>query len=291
MASTGQGFQDICSTCDAPLSPTLRHCPTCTADAGAPNVRACLSDDNRKALAARFADAESRTSAKGCSKELCTLSDLVEKQSGVVVCMSAGMARSLFEDPNILYANYERLVGANARKPKVPDNDRHRCAVGGSLFGSYANYIFYGALSLTEKGLPTYGAVHCRLRSVTIDKRTSFLETNSYRFVREHSIIPGDKIPAGYTASWEDRHLLVLAKMADRLSTGQTESDWQAILIHSDGQNKENDDFVEAHIYESFDRNAIECLVEATGKKLSRSERLDLDLAMNEFKRLWGKTK
>ena len=291
MASPVLGSQDTCSECGASLSATLRHCPTCQTDAGAPNVRSCLSVENQKALTARFDDAQSRAFVNGCSKEFCTLSDLMEKQSGVVISMPAGMARNLLENPKVLYTNYEQLVGANAQKPAGSDNDKHRFAVGGLLFGSYANDIRYGALSLTEEGLPTYGDVHCRLRSVTIDKRTSFLETNSYRFVEDHRFVAGDKLPAGYMACWEDRQLLVLAKIADRLSTGQIESDWQAILIQSDGKDEKNDSFVEAHIYEGFDRNAIESVVTATGKKLSRSERLDLDLAIDKFKHLGGKTK
>jgi len=269
----------------------MRHCSTCQTDAGAPNVRRCRTDENLKALASRFDAAQELASANGCSKEFSDLEAMVKGKSGVVVSMPAGVARSLFENPNFLYTNYERLVGANARKPTGPKNDRHRCAVAGLLFGSYANSIIYGALSLTEEGLPTYGDVHCRLRSVTIDKRTSFLETNSYRFVREHSIIAGDKLPAGYTACWEYRHFLVLAKIADRLSTGQTESDWQAILIQSDGNERKNDSFVEAHIYEGFDKNAIESIVAATGKKLRREDRLDMDIALSKFKSLGGKTK
>ena len=291
MTSPILSSQDTCSVCGAPLVATLRHCPTCQTDAGAPNVRACRTDENLKALTARFDDAQARASVSNCSKEFSDLADLVENKSGCVVSMPAGVARSLFEDPNFLYTNREQLEGTNVLKPADSDNDRHRCAVGGLLFGSYAKHIVYGALSLTEEGLPTYGDVHCRLRSVTIDKRTSFLEVNSYRFVREHHIIAGDNLPVGYTACWEHRHLLVLAKMADRLSTGQTESDWQAILIQSDGKNRKNDSFVEAHIYEGFDRNAIESLAAATSKKLSRSEKLDLDLAIHQYKLLRGRTK
>lgn len=291
MASPVLSSQDTCSVCGAPLSATLRHCPTCKADAGAPNVRRCRTDENLNALAARFDASRARVSTIGCLKEFGDLEAMVKGKSGVVVSMPAGVARSLLEDPNFLYTNREQLVGANARKPAGPDNDRHRCAVGALLFGSYAGRIVYGALSLTEKGLPTYGDIHCRLRSVTIDKRTSFLETNSYRFVRDHSIAPRDKLPVGYTACWRQRHKLVLAKLADRLSTGQNESDWQAILIQSDGQNRENDDFVEAHIYEGFDINAIESLVAVTGKKLNRTEKLDVDLAIHQFKVLGRKTK
>jgi hypothetical protein len=242
-------------------------------------------------LLARFENSRTRVSGSGYSKEFSDLETMIKEKSGVVVSMPAGVARKLLEDPNSLYTNYENLVGANIRRPADTDNDRHRCAVGGLLFGSYANCIVYGALSLTEEGLPTYGDVHVRLRSVTIDKRTSFLEANSYRFVRDHRIVPGDKLPIGYMACWRHRHSLVLAKLADRLSTGQTESDWQAILIHSDGQNRENDDFIEAHIYEGFDSNAIESLVAIPDKKLRREEALDLEIALSKFKRLRGKAK
>ncbi|MBU4259794.1 MAG: hypothetical protein KKI12_04365 [Proteobacteria bacterium] len=283
MASPALSPQDTCSVCGAPLSATKRHCPTCRADVGAPNVRRCCTNENLKALATRFDDARTRATTIGCSKEFCTLSDLMEKKFGVVVSMPAGVARKLFEDPNSLYANYEQLVGGNLRKSAGLNNDRHRCAVGGILFGSYANSIIYGALSLAENGLPTYGTVHCRLRSITIDKRTSFLETNSFKFIQDHGIVPGSKLPVGHIACWEHRHYLVLAKLADRLSAGQTESDWQAILIQSDGNDRKNDSFVEAHIFKSFDRNAIESLTATTGKKLRREEKLDLDIAISKF--------
>ncbi len=293
MVSPVISSKDICSVCGTTLSAIMRHCPTCKADAGAPNVRSCRTGENLKSLNARYVTAQSLASANGCTKEFITLEDVVKKKSGVVVSMPAGVARSLFEDPSSLYTNYERLVGAKTRMPADHDNDRYRCAVGGVLFGSYANSIIYGALSLSEDGLPTYGTVHCRLRSVAIDKRTSFLETNSYKFIKDHNIIAGDKLPVGYTACWKYRHSLVLTKLADRLSTGQTESDWQAILIESDGKNRQNDSFVEAHIYEGFDRNAIESLAPVRGKKLKKEEILDMDIAIGicNLIRPRGKTK
>jgi len=290
MTSSTIGPEDICSECGASLSAARRHCPTCRADAGAPNVRACRIDENLEALVARYEASRGQAIAAGCLMEFSDIEATIEKKSSVVISIPAMVARSLFDDPNFIYNNYERLVDANVRRPANSGNDRLRRAVGGQLFGSYADDIVYGALSLTEEGLPTYGDVHCRLRSVAIEKRTSFLEVNSYRFVSDHCIGPADTLPSGYRACWKHRHRLVLAKLASRLSKGQTESDWQAILIQSDGQNRENDDFVEAHIYESFDRNAIESVVAATGKKLSRSEKLDIDLAIHQFKRLGGET-
>jgi hypothetical protein len=133
-----------CSQCGASLSASLRHCPTCQADAGAPNVRDCRTDENLKALTARFEDAQARASAKGCLTEFETLTELIETQSGVVITMPARLARSAMDDPNWLYTNYERLVGAKVRKPAGSGNDRHRFGVGGGLFGSYADDIRYG---------------------------------------------------------------------------------------------------------------------------------------------------
>lgn len=284
MASPVLGSQDTCSECGATLSDIMRHCPTCRADAGAPNVRFCRTDENLQALEARVDTARSQVNESGCLDEFKDLETLIKQKSGVVITMPTGMARKLFEDPKCLYKNYGDLVGAGVRKPASLDNDRQRCAVGGLLFGSCANAIICGALSLTEKGLPTYGTVYCRLHSVAINKRTSFLETNSYKFVQDHRIVPGDKLPVGYMACWKYRHSLVLAKLASLLSTGQTESDWQAILIQSDGKNRENDNFVEAHIYEGFDKNAIKSLTPIPDKRLRREEKLDLRIAVSMFK-------
>ena len=141
-------------------------------------------------------------------------------------------------------------------------------------------------LSLTNQGLPTYGEIYCRIRPVTIKNRTSFLEKNSYAYVR----INGDKPPIGYMACWEKRHLLVMAKLADRLSPGQTESDWQAILVESDGQNRQNDDFVEAHIFDSFNEDSIEFLEQVSGIKPTRFEKLQSDILFSKFSKHKGGT-
>jgi len=172
------------------------------------------------------------------------------------------------------------------RKPADFDFDRHRSVIGALLFGSYSDSINYGALSLTQEGLPSYGTVSCRLKSIAVERRTSFLESNSFKFVDEHGINPGKELPDGYTACWENRNLLVLAKLGRHLAAGQGEDEFQKILIHSDAKNRENDEFVEAHIFESFDRNAIESLVQSPNCKLNRDERMDFELAESQFTKL-----
>jgi hypothetical protein len=274
---------DSCATCGTTLSATMRYCPTCRTDAGAPNVRKFSTEEYQNALLIRFTNSKLLANTRGLATEFGNLDNIVSTKSGVVVTMPASIARKLFEDSNALYDNYERLVGANARRPADPNNDRQRCSVGALLFGSYANKIVYGVLSLTGEGLPSYGDIHCRLRSITIDKRTSFLETNSFKFIEDHNLTPSRKLPVGYMACWKNRYALVLSKLADSLLAGQTESDWQKLLVYSDGYNRDKDDFIEAHIYENFDRNAIESMVVCSSKKLSRAQELDRDIALELF--------
>ncbi len=284
--------QDVCPKCGALTSESLQYCPTCRTDVGAPNVRASRTEENLRALDERYNSQKSQAIEEGHSEEFSALENVVMEESGVVVSMSPAMARKMLEDPRTIYANYEKLVGVGARKPATLENDRHRCAVGGILFGSYADSIHYGLLSLTNYGLPTYGAVHCRLRAVTIEDRTSFLETNSYKFCEDHSLVPGgEKPPNGYTACWENRHKLVLSKLSGNLFKGQKKSEWQSILVQSDGKNREKDEFVEALIYNSFDSNAIEHMVENEGEELTRAEKLDMDLAIFQFNKIRGQGK
>jgi hypothetical protein len=290
VSPSSQSHQDICSECGSPVPTALRFCPTCQTDAGAPNVRLSRTKENLNALVGRLIGARNQTRAKGCSKEFRTLWKLLRDTSVVVIAMPASIAKGMFENPRAIYQNYETLVGDGIQKPVGIDSDIRRCGVSGTLFGSYAEHIRYGALSLTPMGLPTYGNVYCCLRSVAIEKRTSFLETNSYRFVQEHRVIAGSKIPLGYRTCWKYRQCLALTKVANRLETGQNKDDWQAMLIQSNGKDRNDDCFVEAHIYDGFDKNAVQSLTPIPDKKLTREQKLDLDIAMSKFKPLGGKT-
>lgn len=277
-------IKETCAECGSTLVLSKRHCPTCNNDAGFPNVRQFGSENNLKILQERYDKANAQANSLGFSSEFTAFENKIKYNSTVVLSMSAGIARNIFDDPRFIYSNYEALVGAEARKPAEQEDDRHRCAVGGILFGSYADKIIYGVLSLTNEGLPTYGTVYCRLRPVAVNKRTSFLETNSYKFIEAHNLVAGKRLPVGFSSNWDTKHYLVLAKLVDCLRSGQNEIDWQGNLIESDGVNRENDKFIEAHIFEGFDYNAIENLIPAKNTKLSRAERLDLDIAISMFK-------
>jgi acylphosphatase len=106
MSSPAVKAETNCVQCGAPLSASLRHYPTCQADAGAPNIRACCTSENLNALHKRFNDAKVRALANGYSREFTDFLSLIENEPGVVVSMPASIARRLVEDVKTLYAGY-----------------------------------------------------------------------------------------------------------------------------------------------------------------------------------------
>jgi hypothetical protein len=209
----------------------------------------------------------------------------VEKTSGVVVCMPAPVARDLAADPRKIYLNYEALVAAGVRRPAMSDNDRQRCGVDGTLFGSLAGHLRCGVLSLTTQGLPTYGDVHCGLKEIAIKERVSFLEMNSYAFVRQTRLIAGDPIPVGYRSTWSNRHELALAKLGRFLKPHSTKAQWQRLLVSTDGKDRANDDFIEAHIFGGFNVHAIEEMVEVKKHRQKKDPTtLDIRVALERFR-------
>ena len=278
-----QQSSDKCPNCNSPLPDSDRYCLTCRHDVGAPNVRSAGSQSERSALKKRFAEAKRRPRSRKLEQAFNNCSNAVGNASGVVVAMPASVARGLAEDARKVYVNYETLVGTRIRRAAESQSDRHRCAVTGFLFGSYAPKIVYGVLSLNDQGLPTYGRVFCRLRNVAIQDRTSFLEENSFTFAKKHDLRLDSIIPEGYRAVWENRGELALAKISGSLTTDQGAAFWQKLLVCSDGKTRANDDFIEAHIYDSFDIASVEQMVVANTKGMSRNERLDAKLAVEFF--------
>ena len=135
-------------------------------------------------------------------------------------------------------------------------SDRRRRSVEGLIFGDYAEEIRYAALSLSGNGVVSYGPYAMQLSDVAIAKRATLLEENSYDFVETYAMRPGDPIPPGYRSTWQDRHKLAVAKIAERVSKTTPPDAHPALLLSSEG-NYEGDDFIEVHIYGPFNPRAI----------------------------------
>ena len=280
----------VCYKCATPLNASERHCLACRADNGAPNVRECSSSEETKELSRRYHMARENARSSGLEGEFVRFQTLLEQNSLVVVAVPALLALNLVSNPSCIYQAYEQLVNAGARSPASPPDDRRRPSISGCLFGSYAKRIVYGALSTTSAGLPTYGDVYFRLKASAVDDRTTFLESNSYRFVEQHPDCLTGPVPRGYRSNWQNRHQLALAKLAGNLTQGQNDTDMQRLLLTSDSADRANDDFVEAHVYEGFNRHSIESIDSAPLASLTRADRTAAHAAIEMFEQMKGRT-
>lgn len=267
---------ETCPKCDGPTPENLRTCPSCDTDIGFPNVRRAARESERKALLERFKRAARSAEKRGCVPQFDSLRAVVSNESHVVISMSPLVARQLLQDRRKLYENYEELTVQNKRIPAAVDDDRLRWCVGSAMFGGYASNIRYGILSLDGRGLPTYGKVYLQLRDVTVRDRVSFLEMNSYQFVQRNTTDPGAQLPSGYLSTWDSRHDAAATKLEPRLKRSHSKNDWAGMLVFSDGGDRRQDDFIEAHVYGGFNAASIESADFAPDASLSRDERTDI---------------
>ncbi len=57
------------------------------------------------------------------------------------------------------------------------------------------------------------------------------------------------------------------------------------LLVCSDRKDRENDEFIEAHIYDGFDIAAVEQMIMTTKKGMTRGQRVDAKLAIELFEK------
>ena len=252
-----------CSKCGAPQDTLNLVCASCGTNLGFPNVRKANLPDEVKALNTRVQKSEKNAEATGVYDEFINLMDAVDQHSKVIVSMPVDIALNIVTNIKYQFVNYERLVGAGVLTPAEFPNDAHRKIVAGTLFANFGEQIIYGALSLSERGLSTYGDIYCVLKEVAIDERTSFLNTNSYEFIEKYG---NSNHPAGYRSDWSNRAKLVGAKLEENalIRKSQGIKDWEKIILVCDGKNRDRDEFIEAHIFGAFNVFSIEKMVAAT---------------------------
>jgi hypothetical protein len=275
----------VCPKCGAPEQWSTERCPSCGHALGFPNVRAAANPAERAALAARLHNAETRAESNHLTAEFQRLIDAVNDSSNIVVSMSAEVALHLVSSDAGQYVNYEKLVGSTARAPAAFANDSQRAVVMGAMFGSYGGEIRYGALSLSNRGLATYGDIYCTLKRIAVEERTSFLEINSYEFVNKYG---PENHPAGFRADWPNRAKLAAIKLLENgsLRPGQSAKDWEPSLLVSDGKNRNLDDYVEAHIFGTFNLYSIEKI--AAAGSLPRNRQKLVDVVLEAFGSISG---
>ncbi len=254
-----------CSVCDEVIDQTSDRCLTCGADIGAPNVRASTAAPEIEALQARYDDAVFRATARGAKGSLGAFEKALSRSSAVVNC-NLSFLKEFVTQSKTLYANYHQAVQAGLRKTATPERDQERTVVDAIMFRSYAPSIRFAALSLNNSGLVSYGPYALKLRNIAVAHRASILEENSFDFVNHHSLGPKTAIPPGFRSDWNGRNRLAIAKLGDLLDVGPQKHGFSELLLKSDG-NFERDQFMEVHIFGTFDFSAVECVSGPVPKK------------------------
>jgi hypothetical protein len=232
-------------------------------------------DAERAALQVRFSDAQSHSKGAGTETEFSDLMKTLE-QSQAVINLDLGMLDMLLNSSNTLYATYQQQVEAGTRNPAAYEHDANRLAVETRLYGSFAKRIIYAALSPDGKGLWSYGEVSITLKTASIGHRASLIEENSFDFMRRHRIAVIDPaFPLGYRSNWSDRQLLGSAKLAAKLHQGMAPADLNRLIINSSGD-KSLDNFLEIHIFDSFDNRAISGIMHQDVSVLAKDRKKSL---------------
>jgi hypothetical protein len=243
-------------------------------------LRQIAAASEQAALFQRYDSAAQRAIARGAGAPL-KLLEQEASRSFAVVNLKLAFLREVVTERKTLFANYHAGVTSGVRRAAADAEDQARRGVDAILFRSYADKIRFAALTSDGPGLISYGPYTLRLREVAVAERSSVLEQNSFDFIRSHRLGPFDRVPEGFRSSWHQRHLLVVAKLADLLTEATTLKDIHRLILSSDG-NRANDQFFEVHIYGPFDVNAVE---RVTGPKpKTSSERAAWSLVVERLK-------
>jgi hypothetical protein len=233
-----------CASCGHPVPLDWNLCPHCARPSLYPNVRAAEQETEREALAERHRLAVQDAEASGCG-EVVRSFEAATGASHAVLSRSLGEVERLANSDRQLYATYYQLLEAEVKLPDGEVWDRLRRLADEALFPNFKERIRFGALSIDGTGLPGYGEWTLVLRDEMIAHRASLLEDNSALLMERWAYT----LPEGRRATWPERALLCVAKLAGQLGSDTAEAEFPALLVRSVGARPEDDEFVEVHIW------------------------------------------
>ena len=207
------------------------------------------------ALEERHVEAMARASARGAQTQALAL-EKAALGTSAVISMSLSGFRDFLEKESSLYSTYQMQVRSSVRQASTPEDDRMRLTVDATVHGSYGDRITYAALSADGRGVASYGVISMKLRDVTVSDRATVLENNSWHFVQSRNLF-GKVLPPGFLSIWTERHKLVCAKLAD-LVTSTTTADEMASLILTQAPKRQDEEFLEVHIFGTFNSTSVE---------------------------------
>lgn len=248
-------------------------CSSCGRDIDGPvNIRRAKIKPETESLEKRYVDAKNFARINSLELELTFLEREVITNGKAVINTNANI-NFLWEwlvKQSVAYNSYKRQIVDNSRKKAKYQDDLKRSITDSILFGSEIDVI-YSALSIDETGLASYGDITIILKTTSIERRTSSLETNSYLFLewaRSRGWTDDKPLPPGYMSVWHNSFKLAAAKLAKSLKSGISIPEIARLILTST-KDRNTDGFIELYIYGKIVATVIEKIKIPAGLKTS----------------------
>jgi hypothetical protein len=212
--------------------------------------------DEAAALEVRLAVAHASARARGVEAELKSFSSSVNS-SKAIMNRRLDILQSWLNSNNPLFITFHQQVRSGARLPEDTRWDQQRTSAENTISPNFYSQLSLAALSLDSLGMSYYGPYCVVLKNDLIAHRASVFEENPFEFNRKHAIISGQMPPAGYRAPWIHRDKLAVSKLAAKVSSGMSDSDFPNVLIEP-RRDQWDCDFIEVHMYGPIHHAAIE---------------------------------
>lgn len=250
------GFK--CSRCGVEVENHKTYCDS-GHFIGFPNVRRAeeMRDDLLRNYQTTVADAAGRN----CTDKIQLLENLLNA-SVATINVSVKVVRNMAFGEN--YMSYYNALEQGARRSAERQYHAHRRAVDAKIHPGYETEIVNAALSLNGRGLANYGEVTLVLRSETIEDRASVMRENSFLFYERYDLGRRDAVEeSGWRSTWPDRGRLGVAHLAAKLSSAIGQDELFAIVMSS-GSTRDDDRYMEVHIFNSISRLSLDKVFLAT---------------------------
>jgi hypothetical protein len=242
-----------CGNCGKPIDFHRTTCLACGHFLGYPNVRkaeAMQADLDRNCTAA-VADAD----ARGVRPLLDGLATLLASSSAVVA-MPVNVLRAM--TLGAAYRSYHRALADDLRGAAEEIYHRHRGVVDEAVHPGYSADITNAAISVDGRGLNNYGEITLRIGDVFIADRATVLRENAFAFYERYDLGRRDaqEVP-GWRCVWQRRADLGVAHLTPYLTSATPVTSLPSLVLQS-GTGRDNDRFMEVHIFGMVPLAAVE---------------------------------
>ncbi len=260
-------IQVQCEHCKHEFPITSSRCPHCARPGRFPNVELASLPDEVEALDRRYDEVIGQAERRDSEAEVLAF-EAEAARSKAVIARSRHETKRLATSDHEVYATYHQLTEIEFRIPGGDQWHLLRNLTDLALFGDYMKEIRFAALSLDGLGLMSYGDYAWGLREEMIAHRASVFEENSVMFMDRMDIrlADADQLPAGHRATWADRAMLCVAKLASRID-GDTTPEVLPELLLRQGRNPESDAFVEVHVGGPMTVRTLERIIPKRGPR------------------------